>query len=153
MEKEQRQKLTEMIETFVRICNKYTAVSSRPLDYGSGDLLFPSEIHMLNHISIKREQSISEIGRYFGISRSAASQTVMKLEKKGFCTKSKKINQRNIYIELTDKGKRALNVFLNYKNNIFNDLIEVFESTSKADIKVIDRVFFSLEKHMDKMNM
>lgn len=149
MDSAQKKLLTNMIEKFVRICNKYTVVSSKPRDYGTGDMLYPSEIHMLNYVSQKQEQNISEIGRHFSISRSAASQTIMKLEKKGLCVKNKRVNQKNIYIDITDKGNNVLKHFLNYQNSVFNDLITGFEAASSSEIDTIDFAFSTLENHMD----
>lgn len=151
MDTSQKQRLSMMIEKFVRICNKYSVVSSKPRNYGTGELLYPSEIHMLNYISNKQEQNISEIGRYFSISRSAASQTIMKLEKKGLCTKSKRDNRRNIYIDISDKGKEVLQHFREYENAVFDDLIAVFERAEASEVDTLERAFASLENHMDSV--
>jgi DNA-binding MarR family transcriptional regulator len=149
---EERQKvLTGLIEAFVRVSNKYHMISDRPLDYGTGDLLFPSEIHFLNAVQKRPEDHLTDLGDYLGITKSAASQVGIKLEKKGFCRRSHKENKKNLHIVLTDKGAAAVDSFLEYKNNHFCDLINVLDSVPGEKLETVEELFTLLESHMDLM--
>ena len=142
-------RLLNLIEIFVRMANKYNMINAQPLDYGTGDLIHPSEIHLLNAAEKKQDENITELSSYLGITKSAASQTVMKLEKKGYCRKVKLENRKNIYLEITPKGKNAVKCFREYKSRLFADLIKVFESSGDNKIKVLEEAFIHLDEHMD----
>lgn len=151
MDDQRKIRLTKLIEAFVRISNKFNMINNKTLDYGSGDLLFPSEIHFLISIQKQKGKNITELGEYLGITKSAASQTAIKLEKKGFCQKTKKENKKNIYLELTQKGLSAIENFNEYRNQIFSDLIDVVEKSASEKLHVVEELFVHLENHMNSM--
>ena len=146
-----QERLLALIEAFTRINNKYNIVDKQPLDYGTGELIHPSEIHLLNAAEKRPDENITEIGNYLGITKSAASQTIGKLAKRGFCRKVKYENRKNIYLELTPKGVEAVQGFRKYKNTIFADLVKVFEDSDDMKVTIIEELFSHIENHMDLM--
>ena len=146
-----QERLLALIETFIRINNKYNVVDKQPLDYGTGELIYPSEIHLLNAAEKRPDENITEIGNYLGITKSAASQTAGKLVRRGLCRKIKYENRKNIYLELTPRGIEAIQGFRKYKNTIFADLVKAFEDSDDRKVTVVEELFSYLEKHMDLM--
>ena len=146
-----QERLLALLESFIRINNKYNIVDKKPLDYGTGDLIYPSEIHLLNAADKKHGENITELGNSLGISKSAASQTVSKLVRKGFCRKVKLENQKNIYLELTRKGENAVKGFKEYKSALFADMVKAFEDSSDRNVKLIEELFRQIEALMDAL--
>jgi len=62
-----------------RIQNKIAAIEKSPRDFGSGDLLYRSEIHTLMAIGENPGANVTDLASHSGISKSAVSQMVNKL--------------------------------------------------------------------------
>ena len=138
------------IDTFVRIINKYNSLNQRPLDYGTGDKLFPSEIHTLDTIAAGEDVYISELALRLGVTKSAVSQVVIKLAGRGFVRKYKSgDNDKNILLELTDKGKAAVKGFDEFRADIFRDLILELEKMNDSQVEFIGYVLDRIDRHMD----
>ncbi|MGD0855389.1 MAG: helix-turn-helix domain-containing protein, partial [Dehalococcoidia bacterium] len=69
-------KYKEVIDKFVRMMSKYGEMERKPRDYGTGDLLFPSEIHTMDVIGDNPGINITELSEKLGVSKSASSQIV-----------------------------------------------------------------------------
>jgi len=140
----------EFLESFNRIINKYNTINKIVFDYGSGDLLYPAEIHTLNAIDKYKDENITELGRRLGISKSAVSQVVNKLYKKKLINKYKeRDNEKNILLKITDKGESALKGFNEFKSDIFHDLILELERLNTDQIDFLKYIFNKIEENLD----
>ena len=87
---------------FVQEYNKDMAI---PKDYGTGDLLYTLEAHMLRYIRYNPGTTVSEISRYWGRNKATVSPQISKLERKGYVRKCKDPqNSRLTRLYLTDRG-------------------------------------------------
>lgn len=142
--------LKDFLEIFNRIINKYNTLNQRAYDFGTGDLLHPSEIHMLSTIGKGDEQNITDVSQKLAISKSAVSQIIYRLCSKGFVEKYKKPdNEKNILMKLTEKGKTAVNGYHIFKKDIFRELIAEIEMLDAEQIKFLYNAFEKIDKHMD----
>ena len=73
---------TSIIEKFGRIINKFNYIEKIPRDFGTGKLLYPSEIHLIETIGKTPGINVTELAKRHGISKAAISQKLKKLEKK-----------------------------------------------------------------------
>jgi DNA-binding MarR family transcriptional regulator len=106
-------KYKELMDKFVRIMSKYGEMERKPRDYGTGDLLFPSEIHTMDVIGDNPGINITELAEKLGVSKSAISQIVNKLERKKFVRRYKEQdNGKEVLLQLMQKGQLA---FLGHK--------------------------------------
>ena len=72
----------EFFEDVYRIINKYNQKAKLPKTYGTEDLLYMSEIHMIEIIGSEEEVTNGKLTKILGITKGAVSQTVTKLEEK-----------------------------------------------------------------------
>ncbi len=101
-------KLTELRQIFFRVVNKVSHATRRPLDYGTGDLLHPAQMHVIERVGESPGISITELARVLGITKGAVSQTVKKLEDMGMLARYKQEdNAKNVLLKLAEKGQTA----------------------------------------------
>ncbi len=100
-----------------------------------------TEYVLMREIAEKRAD-LTSIGEYLAISKSAVSQMLSALEKKGYLTRRINVkNRRNIVVKLTKAGKNALRE----KSKEFNARYEcitndIHEGDIKQIIKLIERL-------------
>lgn len=143
--------LKELIEAFGRTNNKYNLLNKKTRDYCTGVDFPPSEINTLVMIKKYKENNITELGRLLGVSKSAASQIIFKLEKKGVIKKYKDAdNSKNIIIGLTDLGNVAVKTYEEYRMNLFGSLIQSLNDMTAEQVETVKGFLNQVENLMDE---
>jgi DNA-binding MarR family transcriptional regulator len=89
--------------------------------------------HILLILSEFNEQTITELASHSGLEMSYLSRTVLKVEERGFVTRSKSKNDKRVtYIKLTAAGRKMIDEILP-KVRVLLDVI--FQGISDADIE------------------
>ncbi|MBA4323179.1 MAG: hypothetical protein C0408_10220, partial [Odoribacter sp.] len=96
--------LQNLIDLFLKILHLYSVIGRKPKDYGTGDLLFFTEIHTITMVGRNREINMTQLADIMGVTRGAISQTIRKLVSKNFITKSNANNRKEINLKLSEKG-------------------------------------------------
>jgi len=116
-----------------------------PHDYGTGELLFSSEIHTIVSIGKKGNCNLSELANDLGVSKPAASKFISKLTKSGYAIKnSDPDNKREVSISLTEKGKDAVKGHDEFIKRMFGPLRMLESELSEEEISVIGAYLSSL---------
>ena len=97
----------EMLQAGMRIINHYNSFANRARSYGTDVTLYPSEIHLIDAIGLDGNMTTTRLAATLGITKGGISQTVAKLTKKELITKSEGDGINEVYISLSDKGKKA----------------------------------------------
>ncbi|PES33080.1 MarR family winged helix-turn-helix transcriptional regulator [Priestia megaterium] len=98
----------ELIESIYEVSRSTSAYESIPRKYGTEDELYMVEAHTINLIGENSKVSPSYLAKLTNKTKGAISQMVDKLLKKGLVIKYKNpTNNREVIIELSDKGKQA----------------------------------------------
>ena len=98
--------MMQISSAWIRIMNKMMALEKNPRDFGSGDLLSSAEIHMIMVIGKNPGLNVTSISEELGISKSAVSQMVRKLEQKNLVERSQlPDNEKEIRLSLTPRGR------------------------------------------------
>lgn len=106
--KTREQVFNELIESIYEVSRSTSAYESIPRKYGTEDELYMVEAHTINLIGEKSKVSPSYLANLTNKTKGAISQMVDKLLKKGLVIKYKNpTNNREVIIELSDKGKQA----------------------------------------------
>ncbi|OEU44581.1 MAG: hypothetical protein BBJ60_12020, partial [Desulfobacterales bacterium S7086C20] len=75
---------------------------------GIDERLIGNEIHTISAVGENSMCNISKLARKMGVTKAAISQTIRKLQKKGYLRKLRDENsRREILVVLTEKGKHA----------------------------------------------
>jgi DNA-binding MarR family transcriptional regulator len=141
---------TEIPEQFDRIVNKYNSLQERPLDYGCGEDLYPSEIHVVEAIGKHPEAHMAEIARILGVTRGAIQQTVDRLVKKGLVEKFMDENDRKrVYLELTAKGDAAFDGHQEYHAEQSSRMEKLFAGLRPGEVTSFKNILDEVESFMD----
>jgi DNA-binding MarR family transcriptional regulator len=106
---------TEKKEAFDRLNNLWMQTMNRmqefeatPADFGTGQLLHPSEIHTVQAIGLFPGMNVTGLADRMGVTRGAASQMVGRLAGKGLIEKYRlPENDKEIRLRLTGEGSVA----------------------------------------------
>ncbi len=135
----------------IRLVNKYNRLDSRALDFGTGDLLYPSEIHIIEAIGKSHGNTVNEICQKFGVTKGAISQIVHKLSQKGLVTKKRNPDfYKEIMLSLTPRGRKAFEGHENLHKMMDEDLYRNMAHFDKDKIKGFEDVLRVIESRIEK---
>ena len=104
--------MTDIQDTYERILRKLdrivTVMESMHMpsnSFGTGISMYRSEIHTIQAIGKNPGINVTALAEYLGVTKSAVSQTIAKLYRKGLVRKtSTPGNAKEVILELTDLG-------------------------------------------------
>jgi len=101
-------KQEEIMGQFVRMIETIANSKMKKMDFGEGIILFRGEIHLIKALGDIPGMFISEIARYFGVSRAVISKNILKLELRGYVKKVSDPNDlKRVQVFLTPLGEKA----------------------------------------------
>ncbi len=150
MSKKKEQFIKLLDEQNNRMSNKITLLEKKPRDYGSGTLLYPTEIHVIASIAEHPNAHMSRIASILGVTRGAIMQLVLKLEKKELLERYKNdIDNKRVFLKLTGKGEKAALGHKKYHQEMYEDLYALLNRYKLSDLEFIKEVNDSIEGHID----
>lgn len=137
-------------ELFTRIFMKYDILEKSPVDIGMGDRFNGAQIHMIEAIGKGHGKTVTALSGYFMVTKGAVSQIVTKLHKMGYVTKTKrKGNDKEIILELTEKGRLAFEMHEKYNESTVAELMKLRQKFSPEEILA----FLNILNDVDRMLM
>lgn len=134
----------------MRIINKHARIEELPIQTGKNVGLTAKEIHCLNVIGQQEGVNIKSIGEMLGVTKSAASQMVSKLEKRGFARKEKAPdNDKEIRTFLTDDGWEAFNAHEEFHERHMKNLTRSLDDFPDVHLAVAAAILASVESVVD----
>ena len=125
--------------------------------FGTGVSMYRSEIHTIQAIGKNPGINVTTLAEYFGVTKSAVSQTIAKLRKKGLLRKTHAPgNAKEVILELTDLGitgfhnheqfhMQALAIAREYFGDRFEDKFDNIEAVM-TDLNAILDIYESRKK-------
>ena len=143
-------KRADLFERWVRIMNKMGRSESLPRDFGTGNLLFPSEIHTLCVLGTMPGIKITDFSVRLGVTKGAISKTAKKLEETGLIEKYHKSgNDKEILLRLTQKGKNACRGHEEYHKKAYGRITTEMENFTEEQNTFLNGVFDMVEEVID----
>lgn len=135
----------DIIEKVVRLSNKINQTNKVPRDYGSGHILYHSEIHTIEAISNHENVNASELSKILGITNGAVNQVTNKLIKKGLIEQYKlNDNNKEVFYKLTELGEKANLGHSSYHKEVYEKIIQYLNNSSEKEIKTVNMFLDSL---------
>jgi len=131
----------------------FTAVELErvPRDFGTGENLYPSEIHTIDAIGSNPGSSISDIARAVGNTRATVQQISTKLENKGYIKRSMSPHDsKRIFLSLTDTGETAREGHRAYHENMYDTILSKLVRLSRDELINTMEIFTIVEDHFNK---
>lgn len=98
----------EVYNQLVKLMNRINENDKKPRDFGTGKILYTSEIHLIDAVGLGEGYNGSVLSEKMGVTNGAVTQITSKLLTKGMIRKVKKTgNNKEVYIQLTELGKVA----------------------------------------------
>ena len=144
-----------IIEKFSKIINKFNYIEKIPRDFGTGKLLYPSEIHLIETIGKTPGINVTELAKRHGISKAAISQKLKKLEEKDLVERFKDSeNEKAVLLKLTTQGKISFKGHERFHSIMDSGIIQKINEMSAAKRKDFERILDEINVYADSfMNM
>jgi DNA-binding MarR family transcriptional regulator len=151
MEDERERVIRSMFRRAMVLFNKYQALDKRPIDFGTGDLLTPAEIHTIEAIGDSPGINGRDLAEKMGVTKGAVSQMVKKLASRGFIKKARDLeNEREVLHLLTEAGEAAYKGHDDFHKRIFSDLIPLMGGISLEQFERVDSLLTRLDQYIDR---
>ncbi len=143
--------VSRVTSQIIKLVNKYKRLDSKALDFGTGDLLYPSEIHVIEAIGKNLGNTVNDLCQRFSVTKGAISQIVNKLTAKRLVIKKRNPDyHKEVILTLTERGRKAfdgherLHAFMDKKlygtmMNINRDELKNFEDILQIIESYIER--------------
>lgn len=129
---------TEIESNIVRILNSYSELTKKPFVYAEDIPLYASEVHAIEYIGKKESPKMTEVSKELGFTRGAISKMLVKLEKLGLIKRFKYLeNQKEVFVHLTDSGKKVLEGHLEYHKEMIENIEEKYKNISDVEKNAI----------------
>lgn len=141
---------SELFERWGRIMNKMCRSENLPRDFGTGDLLFPSEIHTLCVIGSLPGMKITDLSGRPGVTKGAVSRIAKKMEEKGLIEKYQEPgNNKEIRLRLTLIGKKAYLGHEEYHKKAFGQIQKEMVKLTREQAVFLFRFLGMMENVID----
>ena len=143
-------KIHDFKETFLRIINKFKVLEKIPIDHGTGDLLYASEINTLEIIGDSPGINLTQLAIKKGVTKSAVSQIVTKLVNKQLVIRNQSPDHEKVFfLELTDTGKVAFENHEKFHEKYDKQMIEKLLGMKNEQLDLVVGTFKMLENTID----
>jgi DNA-binding MarR family transcriptional regulator len=134
----------------INITCKLNELEKIPIDFGTDELLYPSEIHTIDAVGDQFD-TVTAISNKFGITKGAVSQIIIKLNKKGYIQKSRnEAYSKEIILSLTDKGLKAYTAHKKLHEIMDAGFTKLINNFPDEWLQTFRDMLTQLEKQVDK---
>jgi DNA-binding MarR family transcriptional regulator len=138
-----------IIDHIYRAHRYLSRLETEPRDYGTGELLYSSDVHTIMVVSGNPGCNLTFIAESLGISKAAVSKFVLKLIKAKYLTKGRAANNnRDVIFNLTEKGRVAAKGHDRFERKTFGPLQAIEETLSEKEKTIITAFLLRLEKQI-----
>lgn len=141
-----------LFEKSYRIINKYNQKTKKAGTYGTEDLLYAAEVHMIEVIGAHEGITTTKLAQTLGITKGAVSQTTNKLAGKGLIEKQNSSEKTNeVFILLSESGKKVFAYHRNMHAAMQKDIEGVLNELSPESLAAVNRIFEIIDQSLDNM--
>jgi DNA-binding MarR family transcriptional regulator len=127
-------------------------IDKKPKDYGTGDLLYVTEIHTIHCIAENPEINMTQLAEMTGVTKGAVSQTVKRLIGKRYIAAYKTRNKKEVNLRLSDKGYLINLKHEEFEKEQFGFVEDLYNNASPQDISLVRRLFNAIYEGMKTMS-
>jgi len=139
------------IRELLRVAKKYSRIEELPIRIDDNTEVTTREAHIIQAIGEHELVSVTGLAVYFGITKSAASQMIAKLTKKGFLQKEQAPNSnKELQVSLTQPGWEAFHAHELFHGKDMTVLVDRLSSFSLSQIATISVLFEAIGNVMDE---
>jgi DNA-binding MarR family transcriptional regulator len=140
-----------LLQESLKLINRYNDIDKKARTYGTEELLFPSEIHVIDAIGMQSDMTTTKLAKTLGITKGGISQITSKLIKKDLIERSKGTGVNEVFLTLTDKGKTAYDCHRRMHENLTKKLNSLLNETSEPVKETILKIISVINSELDNM--
>lgn len=126
------------IRGIIRIAHQYARIEEQPLRFDELEEVTTREAHVIQGIGETDGMNITALANRFGITKSAASQMVSRLVKKGFVEKRQAFHSnKEFLLSLTERGRLVFQAHERLHGTELEELIDRMNSFSLSQIATL----------------
>lgn len=130
--------IKDTVHALLRVAKMYARIEDMPIPLNDGTEVTTREAHTIQAIGENEPMTVTSVSTYFGISKSAASQMVFRLVKKGLLLKEQSAqNAKEYELSLTPLGWLAFNAHEQFHGRDMVDLVERLSTFSLSQIATL----------------
>ncbi len=142
----------ELINQFAVVLNKFSALEKSPRDFGTGDPLFPSEIHVIEAIGKHPGINMTDLASVLGISKPAVTQIINKVTKKKLVERfNGRDNLKEVLLRLTRSGETVFEGHREFHARMDIDIIHRFGKLTSREHDFIAELFEDMALYFDRV--
>lgn len=144
--------IVELSEKWIRITNKLALMERKKnIDYGSGDLLNTTEIHLIQAIGKNQNINVTSLAKQIGLTKGAISQIISKFESNNIVQKYKNSNnEKTTLLRLTPKGQIAFHGHEQYHMKIYSQIQTELGPISDENFLFLNKFLDVIDNALDK---
>lgn len=146
-----RDELKHLIDLFLKILHLYSVINRKPKDYGTGDMLYLTEIHTIRIVGENENLNMTGLAKLMGVTRGAISQTMRKLVARNYIIKENSGNNRKEFtLRLSEKGKIVFKGQESFQQELFSFAETLYDQAKASDRELVDRLFIAISENMEQ---
>jgi DNA-binding MarR family transcriptional regulator len=127
-----------ILDLIYRAHRRLGELESTPRDYGTGEILYSSDIHTVVAVAQQPGCNLTQLAGSLGVSKPAASKFTQKLLRMGYLVKEMQAgNAKEVSFSLSPKGRQAEQAHQRFTRKVFGPLQAVESGLSVSDRGVI----------------
>lgn len=133
---------------FIRVVNKLARLAQNPTDFGTGEVLYFSELQVIDAVQNNRGINVTGLASLLGITTGTVSPIVNRLANRGYIKKSRVGGDgRVVRLELTEKGMVA---FEGLQRQAREYAVEYAKEISFGEWAIFNEILAKFEAFVDK---
>lgn len=136
-----------VIKEYFKSIVAFQAIEREPKDFGTGDLLYSSEIHTLVAIAKYPGCNLTELASALDITKGGAGKFVKKLLAKDLIIKTRhQDNKKEVIFYTTAKGKTAYRHHADFERQMFGEIYQTLDTMSTSQVQVLEDFLVKLNQ-------
>ncbi|MCJ7446498.1 MAG: MarR family transcriptional regulator [Bacteroidales bacterium] len=140
--------LQTLIDLFLKILHLYSVINKKPKDYGTGDLLYFTEIHTITMVGKNKKINVTRLAEVMGVTKGAISQTIKKLVSKNLILKTNLRNRKEVNLKLSEKGRLVYKGQKSFQKDIFTFAAALYKRGTPEQRDLVRRLFIEIVANM-----
>ncbi|AJQ29328.1 MarR family transcriptional regulator [Pelosinus fermentans] len=140
-----------VLETMLRIIHKSSELITEPRVFGT-EVLYASEIHMIDIIGRNPGIHVTEIANKLGITKGAVPKIICKLLQKELIYRYQaKDNKKMVLFTLTPKGHASFQSHIEFHKKLDQGIIKKFNSLQESELLMFHDIMHEIEEYIDRI--
>lgn len=133
-----------------RFVNKYNKLERTPFETGDGEVLYPSEINMIEAIGKNSGNTVTQLCIAFGITKGAVSQMITKLAGKGYVERTRsEESPKEVELTLTQKGFEVFARHEHFHQEMDREMEQFIRSIPAVKLAAFREILQLADQHLD----